>query len=195
MSRRLYGQADYYRMHNHALLPVRWLPPEAINDCKFSVSSDVWALGVTMWEVFSYGEVPFAELNNFEMVSCAMAGIRPPRPKNCPVAMYELMQRCWVVDPDERIRPEETFIFFGCAPLIQSRTVLMLAIKTVVAKHLVNCIENHRMCKTRESMFESKRIKFENHSKSNQGFVSSPAFMKKRDYNYGYGAPQLAERI
>ncbi|KAK6035895.1 protein tyrosine kinase [Cooperia oncophora] len=75
MSRRLYGHADYYRMHNHALLPVRWLPPEAINDCKFSVSSDVWALGVTMWEVFSYGEVPFAELNNFEMVSCAMAGM------------------------------------------------------------------------------------------------------------------------
>ncbi|KIH68801.1 hypothetical protein ANCDUO_00860 [Ancylostoma duodenale] len=26
-----------------------------------------------MWEVFSYGEVPFAELNNFEMVSYAMA--------------------------------------------------------------------------------------------------------------------------
>ncbi|KAK6033425.1 protein tyrosine kinase [Ostertagia ostertagi] len=116
MSRRLYGQADYYRMHNHALLPVRWLPPEAINDCKFSVSSDVWALGVTMWEVFSYGEVPFAELNNFEMVSCAMAGIRPPRPKSCPVAMYELMQRCWVVDPDERIRPEEVLLDPALAP-------------------------------------------------------------------------------
>lgn len=83
-------------MQNHTLLPVRWLPPEAINDCKFSASSDVWlvfvqllsvffvnvsrmtthsrALGVTIWEVFSYGEVPFAELNNFEVVSCAMAG-------------------------------------------------------------------------------------------------------------------------
>ncbi|KJH46631.1 protein tyrosine kinase [Dictyocaulus viviparus] len=75
MSRRLYGQADYYRMQNHCLLPVRWLPPESITDHKFSASSDIWALGVTMWEVFSYGEVPFAELNNFEMVSCAMAGM------------------------------------------------------------------------------------------------------------------------
>ncbi|VDM79159.1 unnamed protein product [Strongylus vulgaris] len=42
MSRRLYGQADYYRMQNHCLLPVRWLPPEAINDHRFSTSSDVW---------------------------------------------------------------------------------------------------------------------------------------------------------
>ncbi|KAL6725158.1 hypothetical protein Aduo_019969 [Ancylostoma duodenale] len=110
MSRRLYGQADYYRMQNHCLLPVRWLPPEAINDHRFSTSSDVWALGVTMWEVFSYGEVPFAELNNFEMVSYAMAGMRPPRPKSCPVAIYELMQRCWAADPEERIRPEEVLL-------------------------------------------------------------------------------------
>ncbi|KAE9413548.1 hypothetical protein Angca_009368 [Angiostrongylus cantonensis] len=42
MSRRLYGQNDYYRMQNHCLLPVRWLPPEAITDHKFSTSSDVW---------------------------------------------------------------------------------------------------------------------------------------------------------
>ncbi|KHJ87438.1 protein tyrosine kinase, partial [Oesophagostomum dentatum] len=110
MSRRLYGQADYYRMQNHCLLPVRWLPPEAINDHRFSTSSDVWALGVTMWEVFSYGELPFAELNNFEMVSYAMAGMRPPKPKSCPAPMYELMQRCWAADPEDRIRPEEVLL-------------------------------------------------------------------------------------
>ncbi|VDL74629.1 unnamed protein product [Nippostrongylus brasiliensis] len=110
MSRRLYGQMDYYRMQNHALLPVRWLPPEAINESKFSTSSDIWALGVTIWEVFSYGEVPFAELNNFEVVSCAVAGVRPPRPKSCPLGIYELMQRCWAVHPDDRIRPEEVLL-------------------------------------------------------------------------------------
>ncbi|KAK6759274.1 hypothetical protein RB195_021091 [Necator americanus] len=110
MSRRLYGQADYYRMQNHCLLPVRWLPPEAINDHRFSTSSDVWALGVTMWEVFSYGEIPFAELNNFEMVSYAMAGMRPPKPKSCPAPIYELMQRCWAADPEERVRPEEVLL-------------------------------------------------------------------------------------
>ncbi|VDM52664.1 unnamed protein product [Angiostrongylus costaricensis] len=110
MSRRLYGQNDYYRMQNHCLLPVRWLPPEAITDHKFSTSSDVWALGVTIWEVFSYGEVPFAELNNFEMVSYAMAGMRPPRPKSCPIAIYELMERCWALVPDDRIRPEEALL-------------------------------------------------------------------------------------
>ncbi|EPB77673.1 hypothetical protein ANCCEY_03264, partial [Ancylostoma ceylanicum] len=42
--------------------------------CNNTDLSQIVALGVTMWEVFSYGEVPFAELNNFEMVSYAMAG-------------------------------------------------------------------------------------------------------------------------
>jgi serine/threonine protein kinase len=42
MSRRLYS-ANYYRMHNkRAILPVRWLPPEALLQGKFTPHSDVW---------------------------------------------------------------------------------------------------------------------------------------------------------
>ncbi|KAJ1372598.1 hypothetical protein KIN20_034789 [Parelaphostrongylus tenuis] len=148
MSRRLYGQNDYYRMQNHCLLPVRWLPPEAITDHKFSTSSDVWALGVTIWEVFSYGEVPFAELNNFEMVSYAMAGMRPPRPKSCPVAMYELMKRCWSIVPDDRIRPEEALLD-PCFNTNSIRVHQCLSNVRTVANHTHICIfQDHRKVAT-----------------------------------------------
>ncbi|VDN27668.1 unnamed protein product [Cylicostephanus goldi] len=76
----------------------------------FTTPASFRALGVTMWEVFSYGELPFAELNNFEMVSYAMAGMRPPMPKSCPKPIYELMQRCWATDPEQRITPEELLL-------------------------------------------------------------------------------------
>jgi len=40
-------------------LPWRYLAPESLRDLEFSVKSDVWAFGVTLWEVFTLSEVPY----------------------------------------------------------------------------------------------------------------------------------------
>ena len=36
-------------------LPWRWMSPEASRDNAFTTLSDVWAYGVTIWEIFNYG--------------------------------------------------------------------------------------------------------------------------------------------
>ena len=46
MSRSLYD-SHYYRIHGHAVLPVRWMSVECFYG-KLSQKSDVWAFGVTM---------------------------------------------------------------------------------------------------------------------------------------------------
>uniref|UniRef100_A0A4W3GD85 receptor protein-tyrosine kinase n=1 Tax=Callorhinchus milii TaxID=7868 RepID=A0A4W3GD85_CALMI len=50
MSRNLYT-GDYYRIQGRAVLPIRWMAWESILLGKFTTGSDVWAFGVTFWEI------------------------------------------------------------------------------------------------------------------------------------------------
>ena len=42
-------------------------PPESINYGRFSHASDVWSYGITLWEMFTYGELPYEEITGTEV--------------------------------------------------------------------------------------------------------------------------------
>ncbi|XP_007523775.1 ephrin type-A receptor 2 [Erinaceus europaeus] len=76
-------------------IPIRWTAPEAISYRKFTSASDVWSYGIVMWEVMSYGERPYWELSNHEVMKAINDGFRLPTPMDCPSAVYQLMMQCW----------------------------------------------------------------------------------------------------
>ncbi|XP_074456232.1 tyrosine-protein kinase Fes/Fps isoform X2 [Larus michahellis] len=83
-------------------IPVKWTAPEALNYGRYSSESDVWSFGILLWEAFSLGAVPYANLSNQQMREAVEQGMRLDPPEQCPEEVYRLMQRCWEYDPRKR---------------------------------------------------------------------------------------------
>ncbi|XP_021955227.1 ephrin type-B receptor 2 isoform X1 [Folsomia candida] len=76
-------------------IPVRWTAPEAIAYRKFTSASDVWSFGIVCWEVMSYGERPYWNWSNQDVIKSIDKGYRLPPPMECPEPIYQLMLDCW----------------------------------------------------------------------------------------------------
>lgn len=61
-------------------IPVRWTAPEAIAFRKFTSASDVWSFGIVCWEVMSYGERPYWNWSNQDVIKSIEKGYRLPPP-------------------------------------------------------------------------------------------------------------------
>uniref|UniRef100_A0A915PNA2 receptor protein-tyrosine kinase n=1 Tax=Setaria digitata TaxID=48799 RepID=A0A915PNA2_9BILA len=101
MARDIYRQ-DYYRKGGKAMLPVKWMPPEAFLDGVFTVKTDVWSFGVLLWEIFSLGYMPYPGRSNQEVMSLIVNGGRLEPPNGVPDQIYTLMLACWSTADTDR---------------------------------------------------------------------------------------------
>lgn len=85
-------------------IPIRWTAPEAIAYRKFTSASDVWSFGIVMWEVMAFGERPYWDMSNHEVMKAINEAFRLPAPMDCPSAVYQLMLQCWQHDRSKRPR-------------------------------------------------------------------------------------------
>ena len=105
MSKSLY-ESHYYTIKGHAILPVRWMAKECFYG-KFSAKTDVWAFGVTMWEIFTLAkDIPYEDMDDSEVVADASRreGDRQllQRSSDCPPEVYDVMMMCWKGEPSDR---------------------------------------------------------------------------------------------
>ncbi|XP_060939994.1 ephrin type-B receptor 3 [Limanda limanda] len=85
-------------------IPIRWTAPEAIAFRKFTSASDVWSYGIVMWEVVSYGERPYWDMSNQDVMTAVEQDYRLPPPMDCPMVLHQLMLECWM--KERNLRPK-----------------------------------------------------------------------------------------
>ncbi|XP_044078450.1 macrophage colony-stimulating factor 1 receptor 2 isoform X2 [Siniperca chuatsi] len=94
---------DSYIVQGNARLPVKWMAPESIFQCVYTVQSDVWSYGVLLWEIFSLGKSPYpnvaVDTNFYKMIK---DGRHMDQPDFAPAEMYQLMTLCWSLEPTDR---------------------------------------------------------------------------------------------
>ncbi|CAF3862306.1 unnamed protein product [Adineta steineri] len=99
-------------------LPIAWMSPEVIHFYHFTTASDVFSFGVSMWECFSYGEIPWKGMSNDEKIIKTFFSIafifqiinaidapnhqRLSRPYHATSELYQIMLQCWKYEPCER---------------------------------------------------------------------------------------------
>lgn len=91
-----------YEARAGARFPIKWTAPEAATHSKFSIKSDVWSFGIVLYEIITYGRVPYPSMSNTEVLTKVEHGYRMPAPSGCPPALYEIMLECWNKDPQKR---------------------------------------------------------------------------------------------
>ncbi|CAL8093947.1 unnamed protein product [Calicophoron daubneyi] len=104
MSRALHLGRSYYQsnLNVNLKLPTAWCAPESIHDLIFTPASDVWAYGVTLWEMFTYGFTPWAGMTGKQILEAIdlPRSARLDQPDACPDAIYDaVMRACWTHEP------------------------------------------------------------------------------------------------
>ncbi|CAH8667365.1 unnamed protein product [Schistosoma haematobium] len=93
-------------------VPIRWLACETLTHRIYSFKTDVWAYGVTIWEIFTFGDKPFDRIETANVKDHVLAGRRLPQPDICTLELYQVMLNCWNENPDARPNFVELYNMF-----------------------------------------------------------------------------------
>ncbi|XP_072295619.1 macrophage colony-stimulating factor 1 receptor 1-like [Eucyclogobius newberryi] len=92
-----------YVVKGNARLPVKWMAPESIFECVYTVQSDVWSYGILLWEIFSLGKSPYPSVAvDSRFYKMVKRGYQMAQPDFAPPEMYMIMKMCWNLEPTDR---------------------------------------------------------------------------------------------
>ncbi|KAG1955157.1 serine/threonine-protein kinase LMTK1 [Pimephales promelas] len=115
---------DYFVTSDQTWIPLRWIAPELVDEVHGNLlvvdqtkESNIWSLGVTIWELFELGNQPYRHYSDRQVLSYAVKDqqLKLPKPLlKYPLAdrWYEVMQFCWL-QPDQRPNAEEVHLLLS----------------------------------------------------------------------------------
>uniref|UniRef100_A0A915HPA4 Protein kinase domain-containing protein n=1 Tax=Romanomermis culicivorax TaxID=13658 RepID=A0A915HPA4_ROMCU len=99
-----------YQLQSAQKLPLRWLAPECFTKRSWTKASDVWSFGILMYEVFTNGCEPYADMNLDEAKDLSKHISRGGHPSEIPglnPLMRETMLSCWKLKEEDRPTMEQ----------------------------------------------------------------------------------------
>lgn len=94
---------DYHCLGDNENRPIMWLAIESLKHNVFNASTDLWQLGITAWEIFSFGAQPYENQDPFEMSNFLENPLnRLKKPALCPEEIFNVCSNCWLIEPIER---------------------------------------------------------------------------------------------
>lgn len=101
LSRDIY-QNNVYRKTSNGKLPIKWMAIESLSHQIYTSQSDVWAYGILLYELMTFGSNPYPAVSNEGILELLASGYRMEQPENCHDYVYDLMLSCWNVSPNNR---------------------------------------------------------------------------------------------
>ncbi|XP_018019867.1 atrial natriuretic peptide receptor 1 [Hyalella azteca] len=95
-------ETNYYRIKHKAMVPVRWMAPESLKEGFYSSMSDMWSYGVLLYEVITFGAIPFQNMNNDQVLEYVRDQNTLIVPPNLDPLLEELLLQCWQICPSRR---------------------------------------------------------------------------------------------
>lgn len=83
--------------------PLKWMAPEAISENQFSIQSDIYSFGITLWELLT-GQDPYPDVDPVNTAMEVLVKERRPQLEhfNVPPPIKKLLKECWVKDASKR---------------------------------------------------------------------------------------------
>src|SRR5947199_9310659 len=90
---------------------IPYIAPEVLQGGKNTKESDVYSVGMLMWEIFA-GHPPFDdEAHDAGLILKVCEGLRPQILPEIPDDYVQMMQKCWDVDPYKRPTVDDLWRF------------------------------------------------------------------------------------
>ena len=109
LAKNFYDKKEY-KKESRLLIPWKWMALEYLTYDILTLKSDVWSFGIVLWEIFSFGKVPYGQHGYDEVLEKLESGYRLPCPieienvwSNTPKKLYEELSKiCLAEDPSDR---------------------------------------------------------------------------------------------
>ncbi|KAJ9574834.1 hypothetical protein L9F63_007994, partial [Diploptera punctata] len=93
---------EYCKYHNQ-VIPLRWMPYEAVYEDDFSTKSDIYSFACLVWEMFYQGELPFSKMSDDAVLAALKKHELQWKPhKAAPQSLQNLLVSCWSDSPRDR---------------------------------------------------------------------------------------------